>query len=88
MSDITLYTIGHFSKLHGFKGELTVYIENGDPADYEDLEEMIVETKEGDKTFKVVNMEKKTNTTLKVRLEGINSEDEARKYLKNPIYTN
>jgi 16S rRNA processing protein RimM len=85
MSDITLYTIGHFSKLHGFKGELTVYIENGDPADYEDLEEMIVETKEGDKTFKVVNMEKKTNTTLKVRLEGINSEDEARKYLKNPI---
>jgi 16S rRNA processing protein RimM len=85
MSDTTLYTIGHFSKLHGFKGELTVFIENGDPADYEDLEEMIVETKEGDQTFKVVNMEKKTNTTLKVRLEGINSEDEARKYLKNPI---
>jgi 16S rRNA processing protein RimM len=85
MSETKLYTIGHFSKLHGFKGELTVYIENGDPADYEDLEEMIVGTQEGDKSFKVINMEKKTNTTLKVRLEGINTEDEARKYLKNPI---
>jgi 16S rRNA processing protein RimM len=85
MSDTKLYTIGHFSKLHGFKGELTVYIENGDPADYEDLEVMIIATQEGDKSFKVLNMEKKTNTTLKVRLEGINTEEEARKYLKNPI---
>ncbi|MDZ4750738.1 MAG: ribosome maturation factor RimM [Flavobacteriales bacterium] len=85
MSESTLYTIGHFSKLHGFKGELTAYIENGDPAEYEGLKKFVVETLDGDKIFKVLIIQKKTNNTLKVKLEGIFSEEDARRFLKNAI---
>jgi len=39
----TCYRIGQISKLHGFKGEVTVYIDADDPYEFQDLESVFVE---------------------------------------------
>lgn len=85
MTEETRFDIGEFSKLHGFKGELTLYIYEGDPEEYEDLEDIEVRKEDVSTKYTVVLAEKKTNTTLKVKLEGIDSEEAAKKLLKSVV---
>jgi 16S rRNA processing protein RimM len=83
-----LHAIGYFSKLHGYKGELTAALDTGDIHDYEDLEILFLEKQGTLVPYFVESLEYKTNTAAKVKLEGIDTEEKAKALVKSTIYIN
>jgi len=83
-----LYKIGYFSKLHGFKGELTAALDTDDIHDYENLETIYLDVKGQMVPYFITLIEYKTNTTAKVKLEGIDDEAQAKALVKSSIYIN
>lgn len=83
-----LHAIGYFSKLHGFKGELTAALDTGDIHDYENLEIIFLDIKGTLVPYFVELLEYKTNTAAKVKLEGIDTEEKAKALVKASIYIN
>lgn len=81
-----LHAIGYFSKLHGYKGELTAALDTGDIHDYEDLEILFLDLKGTLVPYFVELLEYKTNTAAKVKLEGIDTEEKAKALVKSTIY--
>ena len=83
-----LHAIGYFSKLHGYKGELTAALDTGDIKDYEDLTILFLDVRGTLVPYFVESLEYKTNTAAKVKLEGIDSEEKAKALVKSTIYIN
>lgn len=83
-----LHKIGYFSKLHGFKGELTAALDTDDIHDYESLETIYLDVKGQMVPYFITLIEYKTNTTAKVKLEGIDDEAQAKALVKSSIYIN
>ncbi len=81
-----MHAIGYFSKLHGFKGELTAALDTGDIHDYEDLDVIFLEVKGTLVPYFVELLEYKTNTAAKVKLEGIDTEEKAKALVKSTIF--
>ncbi len=81
-----LHAIGYFSKLHGFKGELTAALDTGDIHDYEDLDIIFLEVKGTLVPYFVELLEYKTNSAAKVKLEGVDTEEKAKSLVKSTIY--
>ena len=73
-----LHKIGYFSKLHGFRGELTATLDTGDIHDYEGLETIYLEMKGQLVPYFIGLLEYKTNSTAKVKLDGIDDEAAAK----------
>jgi 16S rRNA processing protein RimM len=83
-----LHVVGYFSKLHGYKGELTAALDTGDIHDYEDLEILFLDIQGTLVPYFVESLEYKTNTAAKVKLEGIDTEEKAKALVKSTIYIN
>jgi 16S rRNA processing protein RimM len=81
-----LYFLGKITKLHGYKGELTAWLDTESPLDYTHLEHLFLFHKGKITPFIIESIGAKTNTTLKLKLEGINSEAEALPWVKAEIY--
>lgn len=81
-----LHELGYFTKLHGYKGELTAYLDTDDWADYEDVESVFLEVKGQLVPYFIETLEYKTNKTVKVKLEGIDSEDLAKSLVRAKIF--
>ena len=81
-----LHKIGYFSKLHGFKVELTATLDTGDIHDYENLETIYLEIKGQLIPYFIGLLEYKTNSTAKVKLDGVDDEATAKTLLKSSIY--
>jgi 16S rRNA processing protein RimM len=81
-----LHLLGFFSKLHGYKGELTASFDTVDQEDYTDLENLYVESKGVIVPYFIESIEHKTNTSIKVKLEGIDTEAAAKVLVKCAIY--
>jgi 16S rRNA processing protein RimM len=81
-----LHPLGYFSKLHGYKGELTAAFQTVDQADYTDLESLYVESKGVIVPYFIESIEHKTNSSIKIKLEGIDTEAAARALVKCPIF--
>lgn len=81
-----LHKLGYFSKLHGFKGELTAAMDTENIHDYEELKTVYLEIKGQLIPHFVALLEYKTNTTAKVKLEGIDNEAMAKSLVKSSIY--
>lgn len=83
-----LHCVGYFSKLHGYKGELTGTLDTDNVRDYESLKHIFVEQKGQLTPFFIELLEYKTNSTVKVKLEGIDTEEKARALVKCSIFIN
>jgi len=81
-----LHALGYFSKLHGFKGELTAALNTENIRDYESLDHIFVEIRGELVPYMVELIEFKTNTSAKVKLEGVDSEAQAKSLVKCGIY--
>jgi 16S rRNA processing protein RimM len=81
-----LHVLGYFTKLHGYKGELTATFEAVSQDDYTDLESIFLEVKGQLIPYFIESIEHKTNTSVKIKLEGIDSEEAARAFVKSTIY--
>jgi 16S rRNA processing protein RimM len=81
-----LYELGYFTKLHGWKGELTAFLDTPQVKDYEILKQIFVDSKGELVPYFIDLIEFKTNNSVKVKLEGIDNEEKARQLLKCSIY--
>jgi 16S rRNA processing protein RimM len=81
-----LYCVGYFSKLHGYKGELTATLDTDNVKDYESLKHIFVNVKDQLIPYFVELIEYKTNSTVKVKLEGIDTEDKAKQLVKCSVF--
>lgn len=81
-----LHCLGYFSKLHGYKGELTATLDTSNIKDYENLQHIFVDMRGQLIPFFIELIEYKTNATAKVKLEGIDSEEKAKTLVKCSIF--
>lgn len=81
-----LHKLGYFSKLHGYKGELTAALDTANNREYSHLQHIFVEVKGELVPYFIRLIEYKTNTTNKVKLDGIDTEESAKELVKSSIY--
>ena len=81
-----MHCVGKITKLHGYKGELTVFLDTAKVADYRELQFLFLEIKGSLVPYKIELFEPKTNDSAKVRLAGINDEASAKELLKSLVY--
>lgn len=81
-----LHELGYFTKLHGYKGELTAYLDTEVLNEYADVESIFVEVKGQLIPYFVESLSSKTNKTVKVKLEGVDTEDLAKSLVKAKIF--
>ena len=73
-----LAEIGKITRLHGFKGELTVHVTITAPSQLISPKEVTLTNVNGEQVYKVVSFSMKTPTMAKLKLEGVDSEDIAK----------
>jgi 16S rRNA processing protein RimM len=86
MEKSELYFLGKITKLHGYKGELTAWLDTTNLLDYSSLQHLFLFQKDRITPFVIEDIGKKTNNTLKLKLEGIDDENSAKPWIKAEIY--
>jgi len=81
-----IHLIGQVTKLHGFRGELTIFLDTSKPSDYADIEFFFLERAGEMIPYRIELLEQKTRNSAKVKLEGVNDEETARLLLKSKVY--
>ena len=86
MNKADCYHLGHIAKLHGFKGEVSLFLDVTDPSEYKDLDKIFIDINGFLTPFfiKSITLRPKSQATLKI--DGINSDKEAQQILKRQVY--
>ena len=86
MNKADCYHLGYIAKLHGFKGEVSLYLDVTNPLEYENLDKIFVDINGYLTPFfiKSLTLRPKSQATLKI--DGINSDKEAQQILKRSVY--
>lgn len=72
------FRLGQIRKPHGFKGDLTAFLDVDSPAEYIELDIVFVETSGALVPWMIEKIELKNNGLIKLKLEGINDEAAAK----------
>ena len=80
------FQLGHISKLHGFKGEVTVFLDVDDPSEYKELESVFVEIDGKLVPFFLDNIRIQKSGFAVVKFELIDSEKKAEKLRKCRLF--
>ncbi|MFN5416356.1 MAG: ribosome maturation factor RimM [Flavobacteriia bacterium] len=86
MKKADCYHLGYVAKLHGFKGEVSLFLDVTDPGEYETLDSVLIEINGNLTPFFVTSFQHKNKGFAAVKLEGIDSENDARVLLRKNIY--
>ena len=86
MNKADCFHLGYVAKLHGFKGEVSLFFDVTNPEDYADLDAVFVDVNNQLTPFFVESIKLKNKGFAAVRFEGLNDEDSARKILRKDIY--
>ena len=86
MNKADCYHLGYIAKLHGFKGEVSFFLDVTNPLEYENLDKIFVDINGFLTPFfiKSLTLRPKSQATLKI--DGINSDKEAQQILKRSVY--
>ncbi len=83
------YYLGYTSKVHGKQGELIVKPDVDFPEEYTNLESVLIQLNKKDKTlvpFFIANSQVLNNSTLKIKIEDINSFEEAKALVGKELF--
>ncbi|MFN9393879.1 MAG: ribosome maturation factor RimM, partial [Flavobacteriales bacterium] len=81
-----LHAIGQVTKLHGFRGELTVFLDTSVPDDYAGVKNFFIEVRGNLVPYVVESLEQKTKNSAKVKLQGVDDEVTARTLVKARVF--
>lgn len=87
MNKADCFNLGHVAKLHGYKGEVSLFFDTNHSEDFQDIDFVFIEI-DGKlipffiETISPIN----AKGFATVRFEGLDSEDEARRLLKKQMY--
>lgn len=71
------YHLGHVSKVRGFKGETVLFLDVDNPADYADLDSVLIDLRGSLHPFFIESLEIDTKGFARARFEGISTRDAA-----------
>lgn len=86
MDKAACFSLGHIAKLHGYKGEVSLFFDTDHPDEYANLDAFFIELNGILTPFFIESLTFKNNGFAKVKLEGIDSEVEAKQLLKQTVY--
>jgi 16S rRNA processing protein RimM len=86
MNKADCFHLGYVAKLHGFKGEVSLFFDVTNPQDYASLDAVFIDINDQLTPFFVESIKLKNKGFAAVRFEGLNDEDSARKLLRKNIY--
>jgi len=80
------FHLGYIAKLHGFKGEVSLFLDVTNPEDYATLDAIFIDIDNHLTPFFITSLKLKNKGFAAVRLEGVNDEASARRILRNDVY--
>ena len=80
------FLLGTIFKLHGYKGDVTIYNEEDLTLDLKNIEFLFIEKNNSLIPFFISKIRNTKPKNILVKFEDINSEDEAKSILKSPVY--
>jgi len=86
MDKADCFHLGYIAKLHGFKGEVSLFLDVTNPDDYRTLDAVFIEINNQLTPFFISDFKLKNKGFAAVKFEGIESENDARVILRNNVY--
>ncbi len=86
MNKADCFHLGNVAKLHGFKGEVSLFLDVTDPSDYASLDAVYIDINDQLTPFFVESIKLKNGNFAAVRFEGLTDENAAKKILRKDIY--
>ncbi len=86
MNKADCFHLGYVAKLHGFKGEVSLFLDVTNPEDYETLDAVFIEIIGQLSPFFVESFKLKNKGFAAVKFEGVNTENDARIILRKNLF--
>lgn len=86
MNKADCFHLGYVAKLHGFKGEVSLFLDVTNPEDYETLDAVFIEINGQLSPFFVESFKLKNKGFAAVKFEGVDSEKDARIILRKNLF--
>lgn len=86
MNKADCYHLGYVAKLHGFKGEVSFFLDVSHPEEYQKLDVVYIDINNQLTPFFVESFQLKPRSFAAVKLEGVNSENDGKKILRKNLY--
>lgn len=86
MQQSDCFQLGYIAKLHGFKGEVSLFLDVTNPEDYASLDAFFIEINGQLTPFFVESFQLKNKGFAAVKLEGVNSENDAKVLLRKSCF--
>ena len=80
------YYLGLIAKLHGFKGEVSLFLDVSNPAEYQELDALYLDIDGTLTPFFIEGFKLKNKGFASIKFEGIESEAAAKRLLKKKAY--
>jgi 16S rRNA processing protein RimM len=86
MNKADCFHLGYVAKLHGYKGEVSLFLDVTNPQDYAGLDAVFIDINDQLTPFFIEHLKMKNRGYIAVKFEGVNSETDARMLLRKSIY--
>lgn len=86
MNKADCFHLGYVAKLHGFKGEVSLFLDVTNPEDYKSLDAVFIELNNQLTPFFIESFKLKNKGFAAVKLEGVNREEDARVLLRKNLF--
>jgi len=86
MNKADCYHLGYVAKLHGFKGEVSFFLDVTDPSEYASLDVVYIDINNQLTPIFIESFQLKPRGFAAVKLEGVDSENDAKNILRKNLY--
>jgi 16S rRNA processing protein RimM len=86
MKKADCYHLGYIAKLHGFKGEVSLFLDVTNPSEYKGLDALYVDINGNLTPFFIQRFDLKPKGFVLTKLEGIDSENDAKAILRKNVF--
>jgi len=86
MQKADCYHLGYIAKLHGFKGEVSFFLDVTDPSEYSSLNKVFIDINGFLTPFFIKSFQLKPRGFAAVKFEGVDSENDALPLLRKNLY--
>jgi 16S rRNA processing protein RimM len=86
MNKADCFHLGYVAKLHGFKGEVSLFLDVTNPEDYASLDNVFIDINNQLTPFFIESFKLKNHPFAAVKFEGVNSENDAKVILRKNLY--
>jgi 16S rRNA processing protein RimM len=86
MNKADCFHLGYIAKLHGFKGEVSLFLDVTNPSDYQTLDAVFIDINGQLVPFFVDSLKLKNKGFAAVKFEGVDDESSARRLLRMQVF--